>query len=45
MIPIPVAVCVLGGWCVIYLADTLLKVRAAGAAGPVSRQAVGGGRC
>uniref|UniRef100_A0A8C0GTV8 Membrane-bound transcription factor site-2 protease n=1 Tax=Chelonoidis abingdonii TaxID=106734 RepID=A0A8C0GTV8_CHEAB len=25
MIPIPVVVCVLGGWCVIYLADTLLR--------------------
>ncbi|KAI6078755.1 Membrane-bound transcription factor site-2 protease [Aix galericulata] len=25
MIPIPVVVCVLGGWCAVYLADTLLK--------------------
>uniref|UniRef100_A0A8C3RSP5 Membrane-bound transcription factor site-2 protease n=1 Tax=Chelydra serpentina TaxID=8475 RepID=A0A8C3RSP5_CHESE len=25
MIPIPVVVCVLGGWCIIYLADTLLR--------------------
>lgn len=31
MIPIPVVVCVLGGWCAIYLVDTLLKVRAVGA--------------
>lgn len=31
MIPIPVVVCVLGGWCAVYLADTLLKVRAVGA--------------
>lgn len=29
MIPITVVVCVLGGWCAIYLVDTLLKVRAA----------------
>ncbi|XP_035272278.1 membrane-bound transcription factor site-2 protease isoform X1 [Anguilla anguilla] len=25
MIPIPVVVCVVGGWCVVYLTDTLLK--------------------
>ncbi|XP_023700944.1 membrane-bound transcription factor site-2 protease [Paramormyrops kingsleyae] len=25
MIPIPVVVCVVGGWCVVYLADTVLK--------------------
>ncbi|KAL4624894.1 membrane-bound transcription factor site-2 protease isoform X2 [Arapaima gigas] len=25
MIPIPVVVCVLGGWCAVYLADTVLK--------------------
>ncbi|XP_048348504.1 membrane-bound transcription factor site-2 protease [Sphaerodactylus townsendi] len=25
MIPMPVVVCVLGGWCVVYLADTVLK--------------------
>lgn len=31
MIPVPVVVTVLGGWCAVYLADTLLKVRAEGA--------------
>jgi len=26
MIPIAVVVCVMGGWCTVYLADTLLRV-------------------
>lgn len=27
MIPVPVVVCVMGGWCTVYLMDTMLRVK------------------
>lgn len=30
MIPVSVVVCVMGGWCSVYLADTLLRVKSDG---------------